>query len=366
VGAGIRMKCLKVNLTNNPYLIVITNNFSDFLTYVQECSQKIIVITDSNIEKLYLNTFVNSISFGYADVLSYVVKAGEESKSLNIVQKIYQFLNENNVCRNDVIISFGGGVIGDLVGFVAATFMRGIRLIHVPTSLLAQNDSSIGGKTAVNFCKVKNIIGAFYQPKLVYINYNVLHTLSENEVKNGLVEILVHAIIKDESLFTYIEDNLENVLNLEPHILENLIYWNCSIKASVVEKDELDNGERAILNFGHTFGHAIESSYAYRYKHGECVALGILAACYISEELNFIDDSITARIKNILNRIHVLRNIQDCDKEKVFYFIKNDKKNVSGKMVFILPLEIGKVIKYEIEDFDIVERVLKRLMEDNS
>lgn len=357
------MRSLIVNIVNKKYPIIITNDFSDFLMYEENLSQKCIVITDSNVKKYHLKTFIDYLTPGYAKVIPFVVNAGEESKCLDKSKEIYQFLLENSIGRNDVIISFGGGVVGDLAGYIAATFMRGLQLIHVPTSLLAQCDSSIGGKTAINFEKAKNVIGAFYQPQLVYINYNVLQTLSIAEIKNGLIEILVHAIIKDADLFKYIEDNLDQIVSLKPSILEELIYWNCQIKSKVIERDEFDKGERAILNFGHTIGHAIESSYDYQYKHGECVALGILAACFISKEMNLIGEDVIERISTLLNRIGILKNIQDCDKEKVYYYLKRDKKVISEKLYFILPLEIGKVLKQEIKDFNLVSTALDQLIE---
>lgn len=306
--------------------------------------------------------FVLSVKL-YLEVLFYVVEAGEQSKSLQAAGQIYEFLIKHAVCRTDVMITLGGGVIGDLGGFAAATFLSGIALIQIPTSLLAQMDSSVGGKTAVNHNKIKNVIGAFHQPVLVYINYSVLKTLPMEELKNGLVEIIVHAIIKDEILFHYIEDNLERILELDEGVMEELIYRNCRIKAEVVQRDEKDLGERENLNFGHTFGHEIESACDYKFRHGECVAIGIIGACYIAERLHFITSHETERIIRLIERLSVLPSIHDCDKEKVLAFIKHDKKAVDDKVKFILPRQIGMVEKYDIDNMQIVQEVLEELME---
>ncbi len=354
------MKELKVNLKEHSYPIVITEDFSLISKYAQN-KNKCVIVADKNVEMLHIAELKEAVNKHFKEVLVYSVEPGEKSKSLDMSHRLYNFFIEHKMCRQDVVMSFGGGVIGDLAGFAAATYMRGIELIHVPTSLLAQVDSSIGGKTAVNLNQTKNIIGAFYQPSLVYSNYKVLKTLPKEEVKNATVEILVHAIIKDVELFRYMEENLDRILNLEPDIMEVLIAWNCDIKKSVIERDEKDLGERAILNFGHTFGHAIESAMDYRYKHGECVALGIMGACYISEQLGLCEDSLTLRIRNILNRIGALNNIQDCDQERVFHFLLHDKKVNCGNINFVLPIQIGEVVKHEMKDISLITDVFEKL-----
>ena len=346
------MKQLNVNLQTCSYPIIITNNFNDICKFTNKIN-KCVIVTDENLKNLHLNTLKEAIKYYYEDILFYVVEPGEQSKSLEIVKRMYSFFITHNICRKDIVISFGGGVVGDLAGFTAATYMRGIQLIHVPTSLLAQVDSSIGGKTAVNLLKAKNIIGSFYQPMLVYINYEIVKTLPIEEV---------NAIIKDAKLFEYIEVNLEKILNLELSIMAELIVWNCKIKKDIIELDEKDMGERKILNFGHTFGHAIESAMEYKYKHGECVALGILGACLISEMLGLCDCVVKERINCLLNRIGVLREINDCDPKRIYQFILHDKKVEEEKIYFILPVKIGEVIKYKIDDFSIIEEAFQKLL----
>lgn len=356
------MKSLMVDLDVNSYPIIITNSFNDYINYMPNNNKKCVIITDNIVAKYCLDGFIKFLHLIYKKVLVFVAKSGEESKSFDVAQDIFSFLISNNVCRDDVIIGFGGGVLGDLAGFVAATFMRGISFVQVPTTLLAQCDSSVGGKNAINYENTKNIVGTIYQPKLVYINYSVLNSLPIMEIKNGLVEVLVHSIIKDELLFNYIDKNLELIMKLNPSVLEKVIYWNCKIKVNVVEKDVFDKGERAILNFGHTFGHAIESLYLYKYKHGECVALGILGACFIAQGLGIITQSAVEKIYDLLKKMEILRDISDCDKGKVINIMMHDKKKSSKNFTFILPTAIGSVGKYEIDNIELIEKALQYIM----
>lgn len=355
------MRELHVELKNNSYPIVISDKFDYLKEYITKNSNRCVIVTDTNIEKLYLEDLRFECEKIFKEVLVFVVEAGENSKSLTVTGKIYDFLMENSITRKDVLISFGGGVVGDLGGFVAATYLRGISFIQVPTSLLAQVDSSVGGKTAVNLQKIKNVVGAFYQPKIVYVNHSVLKSLPIEEIRNGLVEILVHAIIKDEELFDFIETNLAEILNLNANLIEELIYRNCKIKAEVVQKDEKELGERAILNFGHTFGHAIESFYDYKYRHGECVAVGIIGSCYLAEKMQLITAETTNRIKSILERMQVLHKIHNFNSDEIIDNMRHDKKVLDGKINFILPVKIGQVIKCEINDLKDLEEVLDRL-----
>ena len=355
------MEQINVTTQNSSYPIVISDDFKSFTKYVNRENKKCVIITDKNVEKYHIDTFCKYIENIFREIFFYVITPGEESKSLKAAEDIYIFLLEHHINRKDVIITLGGGVVGDLGGFVAATFLRGIEFVQVPTSLIAQIDSSVGGKTAVNLKNKKNIIGSFYQPKLVYINYSLLKTLPIKELKNGLVEILVHAIIKDELLFNYIETNLEQIMRLDPVVLEKIIYWNCRIKSEVVQKDETDVGERAVLNFGHTFGHAIEGYYEYRYKHGECVALGVIGACLIAERNGLITHDVTNRIENLLERIEIIQCIDDCDSTAVLNFMLYDKKVIEEKLFFILPLKIGKVERFPIEDMNLLKEVLNEI-----
>lgn len=356
------MKELSIELGENSYQVIIAKKFHSIVDYVTKRGHAV-VITDRNVSQYHLDALVNELETVYDKVYSYIIAPGENSKNYKVLCEIYDFLIQKQINRDDVIFSLGGGVVGDVVGFVAATYMRGISFINVPTSLLAQNDSSIGGKTAINYGNTKNVIGAFYQPKLVYTNTEVLKTLPLNEIKNGLVEIIVHAIIKDEKLFEYIEQNLNEIFELKQEYLEQLCYWNCKIKGSVVQNDELDKGERAILNFGHTFGHAIESTYNYQYSHGQCIALGIIGACFLALSRNLIPTTVLDRIGGLLERLDILQDISDCNVDTVLECMRHDKKSVSGDFYFILPLAIGHVEKYKIEDCQSVENAFHSMVE---
>lgn len=358
------MRKLTIQTKESTYPIIISDKFYPPSECLQKRKVQCVIITDSHVEPLYLDALTASVKEIFSNIISYVFPAGEGSKSMNEVKNIYLHLIRNNVKREDVIIALGGGVTGDLAGYVAATYFQGIKLIQVPTTLLSQVDSSVGGKTAVNYMQVKNVIGAFYHPMQVQINYSVLRTLPMREIRNGLVEILVHAIIKDEDLFSFIERNLEKIERLNQEILEELIYRNCKIKGMVVERDERDLGERAILNFGHTYGHAIESAYKYRYRHGECVAIGIVGACYIAEKRKLLDHTVTKRIKDLLKRMQVLHTIHDCNKSEILEFIMHDKKIRGETICFILPSAIGHVKKYEIDDKAMIADVLDILSEE--
>lgn len=358
------MKQLNVELEQHSYPIIVTSGFEGITQYIVRSSNKCVIITDQNVADWHLDTLCEYMKNVFEEVLFYIVEPGENSKSLKTAEAIYNFLQYNQICRSDTIITMGGGVVGDLGGFVAATFMRGIRFIQVPTSLLAQVDSSVGGKTAVNLKKTKNVIGSFYQPALVYINYSVLKTLPIEEIRNGLVEIIVHAIIKDEELFCFIEDNLDKIMELDFSVLEKLIYWNCNIKRDVVQRDEVDVGERAILNFGHTFGHALESYYDYKYRHGECVAIGIIGACYLAERMGLITKEVTTRIRQLIEHINVFPTLSDCNQEGILKFLLRDKKFTQGKIYFILPRKIGNVEKFEIQDMDLMKEVCSKIVKE--
>jgi 3-dehydroquinate synthase len=254
-----------------------------------------------------------------------------------------------HIDRSDLVIALGGGVIGDIAGYAAATFLRGIAYIQIPTTLLAQIDSSVGGKVAIDYRGYKNMIGAFYQPLLVYTNTNVLQTLPEREYKCGLTEAVVHALIADAGLLDFIYDNINDRSRLDEQKVEEFVYKNCKIKADIVTQDDKDKGIRKILNFGHTVGHAIEGLYDYKYKHGECVAIGILSSFKLGVYFNLIDTGKLVFIKSALNRLGLLVAIDELNWNEVVKRIAFDKKAVSGKVTFILPLDIGKVIDYEID-----------------
>jgi len=260
--------------------------------------------------------------------------------------------------RTTPILALGGGVIGDLAGFVAATYLRGVPLIQIPTTLLAQMDSSIGGKVAVNHGQMKNKIGAFYQPRLVIADISTLRTLPPKELANGLAEVIKCAVIGDDGLFTYLEGNLDGIKSPGDRVLEEIVSRAAQIKADVVEKDEKDLGLRNILNYGHTIGHAIESASDFKVQHGEAVAIGMLAAARISNKLGIFDKNELIRLKGVLERASLPTEIPDLEIEKIIQAIKHDKKILKGKIRFVLPKAIGSVFITDEVSLSLVEEVL--------
>ncbi len=273
-------KLIPVSYETKPcYDILLEQNFQMLLPTLQKIgyasSQKVCIVTDSNIASLYLEELTAILQTYFGSVISFSFPAGEENKTLFTVQNLYQTLIEEHFERRDILLAFGGGVTGDLTGFAAATYLRGIDFIQIPTSLLSQVDSSIGGKTGVDFSQYKNMVGAFYQPKLVYMNLSLLATLPKEQFVSGMGEIIKHGLIRSKGYFDWISKHTEQIVRLEPNVIEELIYESCLIKRGVVERDPKENGERALLNFGHTVGHAIEKLSDFRLSHGQCVGLGM-------------------------------------------------------------------------------------------
>lgn len=345
------------------YPIVVNNNFSgiqDFMTYVDNPG-KIAVITDDCVAVLYLKELLEvlEVCFSRNKIYTFVMKQGENYKNLCTVKDIYRFLLDNQFERNDLIIALGGGVVGDTAGYAAATYLRGIAFIQIPTSLLAQVDSSMGGKVGVNFGGYKNMIGAFYQPRLIYSNVQVLKTLSESQIRCAIAEMLIHAFIASPAMIDDILINQEKIIVArDSEVLERLVYENVRIKMSVVEKDEKETGIRRILNLGHTFGHAIEAYCNYSYPHGMCVSIGLVLAFKIAEGKGLIKKAEVAYVTNILKMLGLPTEIEKPDWNVIFNNMAHDKKLENGKLIFILPTKIGEVIQYPLKiDEELLEIV---------
>ena len=288
---------------------------------------------------------------------------GETSKSLQEAEKLYTRAIEAGLDRKSVVIALGGGVVGDLAGFVAATFMRGIDLIQIPTTLLAQVDSSVGGKTAVNHALGKNLIGAFHQPRAVFIDLNFLKTLPEREIKSGLGEVVKYGVISDGDFFTYLEDNADKILQCDLKTLAHVVKRSCEIKAQVVGADEKESGLRRILNFGHTLAHAIEEETRYeKYRHGEAVSIGMVGAAVISWELGKINFNDVARLKDLLDKLQLVTTCEGVDVDDVCKVALRDKKVIGGKIGWILMRGIGDV---EITD-EVTELEIKKALKNNA
>lgn len=303
---------------------------------------RVYIVTDTNVAPLYLQTVKQSIAEQGYETFSYVIQAGEESKSFAELQGIFHYLIENGASRKDLLVALGGGVIGDMTGFAAASYMRGIAFVQIPTSLLAQIDSSIGGKVAVNLPEGKNLVGAFYHPKRVIIDPDCLNTLPQRVLSDGAAEALKTGYIKDPALYDIFQ-KLTCPEDLYQYI-DEIIYRCCDVKRGVVQRDEKEQGERMILNFGHTVGHAYESYYHYqKYTHGEAVALGMMAICQVSETMGKAPKGVTAELKKILEALHLPTEDKEGDKKVIVRNILKDKKSNSQYTNVVLLEEIGTV-----------------------
>ena len=309
---------------------------------VQE--RRLCVVTDSTVAELYSETVIRQLEPVCKEVHLFVFEAGEKNKNLDTVRKLYEFLIQNHYDRNDMLVALGGGVVGDLCGFTAATYLRGIRFIQVPTTLLSQVDSSIGGKTGVDFDAYKNMVGAFHMPQLVYTAAASLLTLTEEQFACGMGEVIKHGLIMDAGYYEWLQEHREEILARDLSICEQMILISCRIKRDVVEQDPTEQGIRGILNFGHTLGHAIEKLMDFKLLHGQCVALGSIAAAYLSAGRGEITMDEAVQIRNVFEEFGLPVSIKDFGlaKEAVIAATKNDKKMDSGKIKFILLHRIGE------------------------
>ncbi|MDB6130810.1 MAG: aroB [Verrucomicrobiales bacterium] len=312
------------------------------LKFAKRCA----IITDAEVGAHYSEIVRSSLESAGFEPLFITLQPGEKTKSLDSVGFCYDSLATNRLERKSFIVALGGGVIGDLGGFVAATFLRGIPFVQVPTSLLAQVDSSVGGKTGINLKAGKNLVGAFYQPKLVLCDLNTLRTLPPRELRAGLAEIVKYGIIYDAELFKFLEANADKLLASDPLALAHVIARSCEIKADVVGQDEMETGLRAILNFGHTIGHSIENTFGYgKYLHGEAISIGQIAAAWMSLKHKGLPERDLLRIKALFEKIGlpVSLPITPSKREKMFQAMQMDKKVSNGSVKFVLAREIGKV-----------------------
>ena len=342
------MKEIFVDLGKDSYNIIvdkgILNQVGTLISKVIS-PRKAIVVTDKIVEPLYGKIVLDSLSECKFDVKLVSLALGEEQKSLAKAEELYEHLFDHEMDRKSLIVALGGGVLGDLAGFVAATFMRGIPFVQVPTTLLAQVDSSIGGKVAVNHPRGKNMIGCFYQPKAVFIDTDTLRTLPKAEITAGMVEVMKYGMIKDAAFFEYIDKNLSKILELDSDALEEIIYNSCKTKARVVELDETEQGIRAILNYGHTIGHALEALTSYKkYRHGDAVAMGMIYVSKIAREMNLADETVLKRQESLFLKLGLSLKDTEQDPHDIVSKLYQDKKTIAGKLRFVLPTKIGNVI----------------------
>ena len=344
------MRTVHVPLGNRSYDIKIAPGLIDRLG--RECARlklgpRCAIITDTNVGKRYAKAVFNSLATAGFSPALIIVQPGEAAKSLKTVQACYNQLAVHRLERKSFIVALGGGVVGDLAGFVAATYLRGLAFVQVPTTLLAQVDSSVGGKVGVNLKAGKNLVGAFYQPRLVACDLDTLKTLPDREFRAGLAEVIKYGIIYDAKLFAVIERDLPKLLKRDPKMLAAVVARCCEIKAEVVGRDETDGGPRAILNFGHTVGHAIENISGYgRFLHGEAIAIGQIAAAKLSHAVLGLPERDVARIENLFRRagLPTTVKLRAGQRPKLFAAMRLDKKVSGGEIKFVLAKRIGRVV----------------------
>lgn len=343
------------------YEIAIRKDYSDlkeFLHPLELSGHRMFIITDSAVGERYGKEVEEALRPLCSGVDTFVFPAGEESKNLDTVREAYRFLIEKKCDRKDYIVALGGGVVGDLAGYTAATYLRGISFIQMPTSLLAMVDSSIGGKTGVDFDAYKNMVGAFHQPKAVYMNLSVLKTLSETQYRSGFAEVIKHGLLEDRPLYDWMRSHAQLLLDRDLEALETMIYESCLDKKRIVESDPLEKGERALLNLGHTIGHAVEKLMDFRLLHGECVSIGTAAAGYLSWRRGWITEEEYNEILATMESYHLPVKIQNLDPKEILQVSKSDKKMERGKIKFILLEQIGRaVMRQDVTDEEMEEAI---------
>lgn len=320
-------------------------------------NRKICVVCDSNTQ-IYLEEVMNQCKEYVSVVDSYTFSAGEENKTLDTVKNLYKHLIEAKFDRNDVLFALGGGVVGDLVGYTAATYLRGIRFIQLPTTLLSMVDSSVGGKTGVDFDAYKNMVGAFHQPKCVYMNLSTLKSLPKEQYSSGLAEVVKYGFIKKKDFYEWLKENTDRIMNMDIESIHKMVFESCLSKKEVVEEDPLEQGERALLNFGHTIGHAVEKLMDFTLFHGQCVAIGMVAALYLSYKRGYLS------LEDLNSSIKVIKNfalpvaIGKLEAKDIVAATKNDKKMEAGKIKFILLHSIGNAfIAKDVTDEEMIDAI---------
>ena len=343
------------------YDIVFTHSIDELPTELEafECKgRKICIVTDSKVDEIYGEQLLGILGGCCKKVVKYAFPNGEKNKNLDTVREIYRFLIEEKFDRKDLLIALGGGVVGDTTGFVAATYLRGIDFIQIPTTLLAQADSSIGGKTGVDFDSYKNMVGAFKMPILVYMNLSTLTTLDERQYFSGFAEIMKHGLIKDSMFYEWLIENMYEICERDIKVLEEMLIRSCNVKKMVVEKDPTEQGDRALLNFGHTIGHAIEKAKNFELYHGECVALGAVAAAYISWKKELLSMDEYYEIRDMFVPFYLPISVDNIDPQEILKYTKSDKKMDSGRIKFVLLKKIGKaVIDQTVTDEEILAAI---------
>lgn len=352
------MKKVNINIPGNEYCVYAGQDiFKELIPLINNAglSRNALFVIDENVFTLHQNIFENIEQSGYKKISTLIIKVSEPLKSRITLEKIYKKLLDEGFGRDSVLIAVGGGIVGDIAGYAAATFMRGIQFIQIPTTLLAAVDSSVGGKTGINYFDTKNIIGAFKQPALVLIDTNFFGTLPQREIVCGLGEIVKYAFLTNRKFYEFVTNNLEKLIRLDQRILESILLECVRFKGAVVEADEKESGLRKILNFGHTFAHAVEVDQKYKLKHGEAVIVGVVCALFLSLKLNLISAEQLDEFLTLPCKMKDWIKIKKYDVEKMLGTMSRDKKNRDNKIKFVLIKDIGQIIpdaESKIEDVE--------------
>jgi 3-dehydroquinate synthase len=356
------IKTILVTLKDKSYNILIGNGILSRIESLTDIlsAERFAIIISSRVHELY-HDFIGKSFKAYDNFKIKIMNDGEEYKNYKYAESFFDWLLENGYSRRSCIVAIGGGVVGDFAGFVASCYMRGIPIVHIPTTLLAMVDSSIGGKVAVNISVGKNIVGAFYQPEMILSDVSFLRTLPEKELKNGITETVKHALIGEGELLNLLLNNdLESIKECD--VIEQVIYLSAKFKSSIVQQDEREDGLRAILNFGHTVGHAIESLLEYRnVSHGEAVAMGLKIEMVISKELGLLGREDILLFDDILKRYDLLYNNYRLSGDDLLNHMRYDKKNVNGNINFVLLKGLGNPVYNRRIDEGIIREALSTL-----
>ncbi len=359
------MNEMQVKTDVNNYEIILKENYKDFCYTIKNLKKqysKLVIISDEVVMDIYSKTIKEVFEDCNMRVVIITFFSGEKNKNIDTVAKIYEQMIDSKVDRKSLIIGLGGGVVGDIAGFVAATYMRGIDFVLAPTTLLSQVDSSIGGKTGFNFAGNKNIIGSFYQPQLVYTNVNSLNTLSKRHFFNGMAEVIKHGLILDRDYFYYLKKNQTKIKSMDYDTMKYVVKRSCELKGQIVALDEKESGIRKILNFGHTLGHAVESLLEYELLHGECVSVGIAFCAYISMEIGSLKISEYDDIINLLKMYNLPTKVCGLSSDEIYEHMFLDKKTTFGRISIICLDGIGKsFVKDDLSDEQIIGGIKKIL-----
>ncbi len=355
---------LTVGLGDRSYPIFIEDGLMENIgadLVKRDIASRYVVISDDYVAALYGSTLMATLEKAGIEAELLTFPHGEASKNLQVYAELSSRLAQLGLDRKSGLIALGGGVTGDLTGFLAATYMRGIPFVQVPTTLLSQVDSSVGGKTGVDIPEGKNLVGAFYQPKVVYIDTAVLTTLPVEELLGGVAEVIKYGVIYDFDFYCFLERNLDAILALQPSVIQEMIHICCRIKAEVVAADEREADLRRILNFGHTIGHAVEAASDFSLIHGHAVAIGMVAVLRLAVQLGLCKRKEAGRVATLIHSFGLPTEIPaDMDREAIKGYIKSDKKSIAGSVFYVLPTTIGKVIISDEVTEEQIDSVLQR------